>query len=83
MQSYEPKEIFKLHKLKLAVIGHIEWVTFLKVDKLPKAGVIGHAYKTIEEPAGGAVVAALQMQRLINKQVHLMLELLLVILHTL
>ena len=32
MQNYSPKEIFKLPKLKLAVIGHIEWVSFVKVD---------------------------------------------------
>ena len=61
-----PKEIFNLPKLKLAVIGHVEWITFLKVDQLPLAGEISHANECFEEAAGGAAVAAVQMSRLIN-----------------
>tara|TARA_Y100001968_G_scaffold81156_1_gene72299 strand:- start:2987 stop:3829 length:843 start_codon:yes stop_codon:yes gene_type:complete len=75
MQNYSPKEIFKLPKLKLAVIGHIEWVTFLKVDQLPLAGQISHAKNCFEEPAGGAAVAAVQMARLINGPVDLITSL--------
>ena len=58
MQKYVPKEIFRLPKLKLAVIGHIEWVTFLKVDQLPLAGEISHAKDCFEEAAGGAAHVA-------------------------
>ena len=43
MPNHVPKKIFRLPKLKLAVIGHIEWVKFLKVDQLPLAGQISHA----------------------------------------
>ena len=75
MQNYSPKEISKLPKLKLAVIGHIEWVTFLKVDQLPLAGQISHAKNCFEEPAGGAAVAAVQMARLINGPVDLITSL--------
>ena len=75
MKNYAPKEIFKLPKLKLAVIGHIEWVTFLKVDKLPLAGEISHATDSFEEAAGGAAVAAVQMARLINEPVDLITSL--------
>ena len=75
MQSHEPKEIFSLPKLKLAVIGHIEWVTFLKVDQLPLAGEISHAKDSFEEAAGGAAVAAVQMARLINEPVDLITSL--------
>ncbi len=71
MQNKTPGEIFKLPKLKLAVIGHIEWVTFLKVDQLPLAGQISHAKDCFEEAAGGAAVAAVQMARLINGSVDL------------
>ncbi len=71
MKDYIPKEIFKLPKLKLAVIGHIEWVTFLKVEQLPIAGHISHAKDCFEEAAGGAAVAAIQMARLINGPVDL------------
>ena len=70
-----PKEIFKLPKLKLAVIGHVEWVTFLKVDQIPLAGQISHAKDCFEEAAGGAAVAAVQMARLINGPVDLITSL--------
>ena len=75
MQKYVPKEVFRLPKLKLAVIGHIEWVTFLKVDQLPIAGQISHAKDCFEEAAGGAAVAAIQMARLINEPVDLITSL--------
>ena len=49
------------HKLKkgnlhFAVIGHVEWVNFLKVDQLPKPGVISHSEKSLEYPAGGGSI---------------------------
>ena len=75
MKNYTPTKIFKLPKLKLAVIGHIEWVTFLKVDQLPLAGEISHAKDSFEEAAGGAAVAAVQMARLINEPVDLITSL--------
>ena len=75
MKNYAPTEILKLPKLKLAVIGHIEWVTFLKVDQLPIAGEISHAKDCFEEAAGGAAVAAVQMARLINEPVDLITSL--------
>ncbi len=75
MRFDTPNEIFKLPKLKLAVIGHVEWVTFLKVDQLPLAGQISHAKDCFEEAAGGAAVAAVQMARLINGPVDLITSL--------
>ena len=75
MQIGAPKEIFSLPKLKLAVIGHVEWVTFLKVDRLPIAGEISHAKDYFEDAAGGAAVAAVQMARLINEPVDLITSL--------
>ena len=75
MKNDSNKELFKLPKLKLAVIGHIEWVTFLKVDQLPIAGEISHAKDYFEEAAGGAAVAAVQMSRLINGPVDLITSL--------
>tara|TARA_Y100001968_G_scaffold284323_1_gene283605 strand:+ start:474 stop:1316 length:843 start_codon:yes stop_codon:yes gene_type:complete len=75
MKSYAPKKLFRLPKLKLAVIGHIEWVTFLRVDQLPLAGRISHAKDCFEEAAGGAAVAAVQMARLINAPVDLITSL--------
>ena len=75
MRIDAPNEIFRLPKLKLAVIGHVEWVTFLKVDQLPLAGEISHAKDYFEEAAGGAAVAAVQMARLINGPVDLITSL--------
>ena len=63
MDNYIPKEISKLPKLKLAVIGHVEWVTFLKVDQLPISGQISHSKECFEDAAGGAAVSAVQMAR--------------------
>ena len=75
MEDHAPKKIFRLPKLKLAVVGHVEWVTFLKVNQLPLAGQISHAKDCFEEAAGGAAVAAVQMARLINGPVDLITSL--------
>ena len=53
-----------LPPLRLAVVGHVEWVEFLAVDQLPHPGAIGHAFRTLQEPAGGGAVVAVQMARL-------------------
>jgi ribokinase len=50
--------------LKLAVVGHVEWVEFLRVDRIPAGGQIAHAADPFEEPAGGGAVAAVQLSRL-------------------
>ncbi len=70
MKLCNPKTLPTIPKLKLAVIGHIEWVTFLSVEELPKAGLIGHASKLLEEPAGGGAVVAVQLSKLIKQPVH-------------
>jgi ribokinase len=54
---------------KLAVVGHVEWMSFVAVKHLPKAGTICHATASREEPAGGGAVAALQLARLTNEKV--------------
>jgi len=58
-----------MRPLRLAVVGHVEWVSFLKVDQLPAAGLIGHASAFLEEPAGGGAVAAVQLARLLGRPV--------------
>ncbi len=49
---------------KLAVVGHVEWVTFARVEEVPIAGEIVHAEDPFEEPAGGGAVAAVQLAKL-------------------
>ncbi len=56
--------------LKFAVIGHIEWITFLKVDQLPKPGLISHSKYFLECPAGGGTVIAKRLRELTNSEVH-------------
>jgi len=51
------------------VIGHVEWVEFVRVEHVPAAGEIVHALETWEEPAGGGAVAAVQLANL-NGSVH-------------
>ncbi len=49
---------------KVAVVGHVEWVQFARVARLPRAGEVAHAREPFEEPAGGGAVAAVQLARL-------------------
>jgi ribokinase len=50
--------------VKLAVVGHVEWVEFARVEHVPAPGEIVHALETWEEPAGGGAVAAVQLANL-------------------
>ena len=50
--------------MRAAVVGHVEWVQFLRVDHLPTAGEIVRTTDSWELPAGGAPVAAVQLLKL-------------------
>jgi ribokinase len=50
--------------MKLAVVGHIEWIEFLRVESVPRPGDIVGAQETWEEPGGGGGVAAAELARL-------------------
>jgi len=50
--------------MRVAVVGHVEWVEFARVESVPRPGEIAHALETWEEPAGGGAVAAAQLARL-------------------
>ena len=50
--------------MQVAVIGHVEWVEFVRVASVPRPGEIVHAVETWEEAAGGGAVAAVQLARL-------------------
>jgi ribokinase len=49
---------------KVAVVGHVEWVQFARVARVPSAGDVVHAHDPFEEPAGGGAVVAVQLARL-------------------
>jgi ribokinase len=50
--------------MRVAVVGHVEWVEFARVEHVPAPGEIVHAVETWQEPAGGGAVAAVQLARL-------------------
>jgi ribokinase len=50
--------------MRVAVVGHVEWVTFGLVDHVPRAGEIVNTTETWDEPAGGGAVAAVQLAKL-------------------
>ena len=50
--------------MKVAVVGHVEWVEFARVETMPRSGSIAHAWETWEQAGGGGAVAALQLARL-------------------
>ncbi len=54
-------------KIITAVVGHVEWVHFVKVKTLPAPGMIVHGDSAWEEPAGGGGVAAVELARLAGK----------------
>ena len=58
-----------LPPLALAVVGHVEVVSFIGVDHLPAAGEILHADDFCELPAGGGAVVAVQMARLTGQRI--------------
>jgi ribokinase len=47
--------------VRCAVVGHVEWVEFARVPRMPRAGEIVHAERVWEEPAGGGAVVARQL----------------------
>ena len=49
---------------RVGVVGHVEWVQFAVVSRVPPAGAIVHAREVFSEPAGGGAVAAVQLRRL-------------------
>jgi ribokinase len=50
--------------VRVAAVGHVEWIEFVQGDHVPAAGEIVHAHDSFEEPAGGGAVAAVQLARL-------------------
>lgn len=55
--------------VRVAVIGHVEWVDFVLLERLPRPGEITHARELVGEPAGGGGVAAVQLARLAGESV--------------
>jgi ribokinase len=50
--------------MRVAVIGHVEWVQLARVDHVPAAGELVPAVEWWDEAAGGAAIAAVQALKL-------------------
>jgi ribokinase len=50
--------------VRVAVVGHVEWVEFARVPQMPWPGEIVNTRDLFQEPAGGGAVAAVQLARL-------------------
>lgn len=50
--------------MRFAVVGHLEWCQFLRVEQMPRPGQIIHVSEWWEEPGGGGAVAAVELARL-------------------
>jgi ribokinase len=50
--------------MKVAVVGHVEWVEFALVERVPVPGEIVHVLDSWEQAAGGGAVAAVQLAKL-------------------
>ena len=48
---------------RLAVIGHVEWVTHTDAPFIPAAGEIVHLKHPVEQPAGGGAVTSAALAR--------------------
>jgi ribokinase len=50
--------------MRVAVVGHTEWVDFIRVPRIPGPGEIIHAHQAWDSPGGGGAVAAVQLAKL-------------------
>jgi ribokinase len=50
--------------MRAAVVGHVEWVEFARVTRVPVAGEIVHAGEVWQDPGGAGAVAAVQLAKL-------------------
>jgi len=53
--------------VRCAVVGHVEWVEFARVPRLPESGTIVHAHESWTDPAGAGPVMARQLARLAGR----------------
>ena len=53
--------------MKVAVVGHVEWIRFARVERMPGAGEIAHSVDDWEQAGGGGGVAAIQLALLADE----------------
>jgi ribokinase len=50
--------------MRVAAVGHVEWIEFVEVDHVPAPGQIAHGLDSWDEPGGGGAVVAAQLAKL-------------------
>ena len=53
--------------MNVAVVGHVEWIEFVRVEAVPKPGEIVGSTEVWSEPAGGGGVASVELARLAGR----------------
>ncbi len=53
--------------MRVAVVGHVEWIRFARVEELPRAGSIVHSFDDWEQAGGGGGAAAVQLALLADE----------------
>jgi ribokinase len=53
--------------VNVAVVGHVEWIRFCRVERMPAAGEIAHSTEDWEQAGGGGGVAAIQLAQLVGE----------------
>ena len=53
--------------MRIAVVGHVEWIRFASVDRVPSPGGIAHSFDDWEQAGGGGGVAAIQLALLADE----------------
>jgi ribokinase len=53
--------------MRIAVVGHVEWIRFARVEHVPAAGEIAHSFDAWEQAGGGGGVAAVQLALLADE----------------
>jgi ribokinase len=55
--------------MRAAVVGHVEWIEFVPVERVPRAGEIVGAKESWAQAAGGGAVASVQLAQLADSVV--------------
>ncbi len=50
--------------MSFACVGHVEWIEFARVERVPAPGEIVHVLESWQEPGGGGAVTAVQLAKL-------------------
>ncbi len=60
-------DIWETSVMKVAVVGHVEWIRFARVEHAPAPGEIAHSTEDWEQAGGGGAVAAIQLALLADE----------------